>query len=265
VTLWLAALLGLVQGLTEFIPVSSTAHLRVVPALLGIADPGAAFTAVIQLGTLAAVVAYFVPDFLRMLRAVARDRRSPDARLLYYLVAGTIPIGIAGLLLKRYITGPFRSLWVIAIALIVVGIVMAVVDRVARHRRTLVELTLVDALLIGSAQALALVPGVSRSGATLIAALALGLRRPDAARFSFLLSVPAIAAAGLFELKDAIHHLGDPLPLAVATAVAFVSGYASIAWLLRFLRTHTLTGFAVYRILVGAALLVLLVTSLTPP
>jgi undecaprenyl-diphosphatase len=181
------------------------------------------------------------------------------------IVLGTIPIGIAGLVLKRYITGSFRSLWVVAVALIVVGIVMAVADRAARHERTIARLTLVDALIIGVAQACALVPGVSRSGATIVAALALGFRRDDAARFSFLLSVPAIAAAGVFELKDALHDIHGAAPLALATAVAFVSGYASIAWLLRFLRTRTLLGFSIYRVLAGAALLVLLATGLTAP
>jgi undecaprenyl-diphosphatase len=264
-TLWFAALLGLVEGLTEFLPVSSTAHLRIVPALLGVPDPGAAFTAVIQVGALGAVVVYFVPDFVRMIRALATDRRSPDARLAVAIVLGTIPIGIAGLVLKRYITGSFRSLWVVAVALIVVGIVMAVADRAARHERTIARLTLVDALIIGVAQACALVPGVSRSGATIVAALALGFRRDDAARFSFLLSVPAIAAAGVFELKDALHDIHGAAPLALATAVAFVSGYASIAWLLRFLRTRTLLGFSIYRVLAGAALLVLLATGLIAP
>ncbi|HKA90564.1 MAG TPA: undecaprenyl-diphosphatase UppP [Haliangiales bacterium] len=264
-TLWFAALMGLVEGLTEFLPVSSTAHLRMVPALVGVPDPGAAFSAVIQVGALGAVIAYFIPDLVRMARALFKDRGSPDARLAYAIVVGTIPIGILGLLLKRYVTGSFRSLWVVAIALIVVGAIMAVADRAAKHERALPQLGLVDALVIGVAQACALVPGVSRSGATIVAALALGFRRDDAARFSFLLSVPAIAAAGVFELKDALHEIRGPVPLALATAVAFVSGYASIAWMLRFLRTRTLLGFSIYRILVGAALLVLLVTGLTAP
>jgi undecaprenyl-diphosphatase len=265
VTLWFAALLGLVEGLTEFIPVSSTAHLRMVPALVGLPDPGAAFTAVIQLGALGAVIAYFIPDFVRMVRALATDRRSPDARLAVAIVVGTIPVGVAGLLLKRYIVGSFRSLWVVAIALIVVGIVMAIADRAARHERTIARLTLVDAVIIGVAQACALVPGVSRSGATIVAALALGFRRDDAARFSFLLSVPAIAAAGVFELKDALHDIGSPAPLVLATALAFVSAYASIAWLLRFLRTRTLVGFSVYRVIAGVALIGILASGLTPP
>ena len=264
-TLWFAALLGLVEGLTEFIPVSSTAHLRMVPALVGLPDPGAAFTAVIQLGALGAVIAYFIPDFVRMVRALATDRRSPDARLAVAIVVGTIPVGVAGLLLKRYIVGSFRSLWVVAIALIVVGIVMAIADRAARHERTIARLTLVDAVIIGVAQACALVPGVSRSGATIVAALALGFRRDDAARFSFLLSVPAIAAAGVFELKDALHDIGSPALLVLATALAFVSAYASIAWLLRFLRTRTLVGFSVYRVIAGVALIGILASGLTPP
>jgi undecaprenyl-diphosphatase len=263
-TSWFAALLGLVQGLTEFLPISSTAHLRIVPALLGQPDPGAAFTAVIQLGTLIAVIGYFIRELGGMAVAVVRDPRSPPAREAFYIVAGTFPIGILGLLLKKQITGSFRSLLVVAGSLIVVGIVMAVVDRLrGRGTRTIAEVTLRDALLIGLGQACALVPGVSRSGATIITALLLGFARPDAARFSFLLSIPAVAAAGVFELKDAAHDLGSAglAPLAIATAVACVTGYATIAWLLRFLRTRSLVGFAVYRVLLGAGLIVAVVTG----
>lgn len=257
--LWFAAVLGLVQGLTEFLPISSTAHLRIAPALLGMPDAGAAFTAVIQLGTLLAVIAYFATELVVMAAAVVRDRRSQPAREAFYIIAGTVPIGILGVLLKKHITGPFRSLWVVAAALVVVGVVMAVVDRRSRGQRTVGDVTLRDALLIGVGQAFALVPGVSRSGATIITALLLGFARPDAARFSFLLSIPAVAAAGVFELKDAAHELGSAglAPLVVATAVAAVTGYAAIAWFLRFLRTRSLAGFAVYRVLVGVLIAVL--------
>jgi undecaprenyl-diphosphatase len=256
-TLWFAALLGIVQGLTEFLPISSTAHLRIVPALLGRPDAGAAFTAVIQLGTLAAVIVYFLRELAIMLRAAVTAPASRDARLLWYLGAGTVPIGVLGLALKKHITGEFRSIVVVALALIVVGVVMALADRRARGGRAMDSITLRDALLIGLGQACALVPGVSRSGATITAALLLGLARPDAARFSFLLSIPAVGAAGIFELKDAAHDLGATglAPLVVATLVSGITGYLAIAWLLRFLRTRSLVGFAIYRVLLGAALL----------
>ena len=258
-TRWRAVLLGLVQGVTEFLPISSTAHLRITPTLLGQEDPGAAFDAVIQLGTLAAVIVYFAGDLARMARAVVVDRRSSDARLAFYVVVGTIPIGIAGITLKKYITGDLRSLYVIAGALAGVALLMVAIERRARFSRALAELTLSDALLVGVAQACALVPGVSRSGATLTAALAIGLARPDAARFSFLLSIPAIGAAGIFQLKDALAEFGtaSPAPLVVATLVSGLAGYASIAWLMRYLRTKSLAPFAVYRVLLAALLVAL--------
>jgi undecaprenyl-diphosphatase len=258
--LWLAALLGLVQGLTEFLPISSTAHLRIVPALLGQGDPGPAFSAVIQLGTVAAVVAYFARDlFVNMPVALIRDRGSHDAKMAVYLVVATIPIAVAGLALKPYIEDDFRSLYVIGSALIAVALVMFAADRAGGERRTIDTVALMDAAIVGTAQAFALVPGVSRSGATIAAALFLGLRRTDAARFSFLLGVPAITAAGLYELKDAIDVLGNDAiaPLAVGTLAAAVSGYASIAWLLRFLGRHSFTPFVIYRIGIGALVLIL--------
>jgi undecaprenyl-diphosphatase len=259
VNLFDAALLGLVQGITEFLPISSTAHLRIVPALLHRPDPGAAFTAVLQLGTLIAVLGFFLRDLLGMVTALLDPvrRRSHEGRMLLYLIAGTIPIGVAGLLLRHAVEGPLRGLPVIGAALIVVGVVMFVVDRRAGQRRDISEIVLRDAILIGLAQVLALVPGVSRSGITLIAGMALGLRRDASARFSFLLSVPAVAAAGVFELPKVLHAAGDNrAPLVIGLAVAAVSGYASIAWLLRFLRTRATTPFVVYRIALGAFLLV---------
>src|SRR5436853_6137995 len=261
--LWFAALLGLLQGLTEFIPVSSTAHLRVAPALIGQADPGAAFTAVVQLGSLLAVIAYFAKDlFVTLPRAMIKEPKSPEGRLPIYLVVGTIPIVVAGIGLHKFITGDARSLYVIGSALIGVGIVLIIVDARAAKRdqpRTLATLTLTDAILIGAAQALALIPGVSRSGATICTALALGVARPDAARFSFLLSIPAIAGAGIFEVKDAIKQLGsDAVPaLAVGTAVAAISSYIAIAWLMRWLGKHRLAVFGAYRIALGAVVLAL--------
>ena len=258
--LWYAALLGLIQGLTEYIPVSSTAHLRVVPALLGQPDPGAAYTAVIQLGTLAAVIAYFAKDLAAVAVAVFKQPGSFEGRLPWLLAVGTLPIAIAGVVLKKQVEGELRALVVVAVALVVVGIAMALIDHHAGGRdghRPLSALTYTDALLVGCAQALALVPGVSRSGSTICAILLLGFARSDAARFSFLLSIPAIAGAAIFEARDAFRLLGPgALPaIAVGTGVAAVTGYLSIAWLLRWLGSHSLLGFAIYRIACGAALL----------
>jgi len=257
---WFAALMGLIQGLTEFIPVSSTAHLRIVPSLLGQPDPGAAYTAVIQLGTLLAVLAYFAKDLVHLPAAMFKDPSSSDGRLPWLLAAGTVPIVILGLSFKKHIEGDLRSLYVIAGALIAVGIIMVIVDRIANGRtehRPLAGITLTDALIVGLAQSLALVPGVSRSGATICMALLLGFSRTDSARFSFLLSIPAIAGAGIFEAREAFRVLGrDALPaLAVGTGVAAVSGYVAIAWLIKWLGSHDLIGFAIYRIVAGLALL----------
>jgi undecaprenyl-diphosphatase len=266
-SLWFAALLGLVQGLTEFIPVSSTAHLAIMPALFGVKDPGAAYTAVIQLGTLLAVLAYFGKDLIAEATAMVREPSTPDGRMPWLLAAGTVPIVIAGVLLKKHIEGDLRSLYVIAGALIAVGLIMVVVDRLAAGReahKPLASITLADALLVGCAQTLALVPGVSRSGATICMALLLGFSRSDSARFSFLLSIPAVAGAGLFEVREALHGLGrDAIPaLAVGTGVAAVSGYLSISWLLKWLGSHDLIGFAIYRIVAGLALIGALVSRL---
>jgi len=271
-TVFEALVLGVVQGVTEFLPISSTAHLRIVPALAGWGDPGAALTAVLQLGTLVAVVGYFLPDLLRMLRAAVaavRDRTRPPepaARQLGYIVLGTLPVGIAGITFKHAIEGSLRSLWVISGALIVVALAMAWAERAARHTRDFDDIRLRDALIIGCAQALALVPGVSRSGITLVAALAIGLRRDAAARFSFLLGVPAIAAAGIFELKPLLKAQNvNGGALAIGLIAAAVSGYASIAWLLRFLRVRSTRPFVAYRIALGLLLLGLLFTHRLAP
>ena len=267
-----AMVLGVVQGVTEFLPISSTAHLRIVPALVGWGDPGAALTAVLQLGTLAAVVGYFLPDLLRMVRASLawlRDRSrppEPPARQLLYIVLGTLPVGVAGLVFKHAIEGALRSLWVISAALIVVALALAWAERAARHTRDLDDIRLRDAMIIGCAQALALVPGVSRSGITLVAALAIGLRRDAAARFSFLLGVPAIAAAGVFELKPLLKAENlNGAALAVGLLAAAGAGYISIAWLLRFLRGRNTMPFVVYRIALGLLLLGLLFTHRIAP
>ncbi len=255
-----AAVLGMVQGVTEFLPISSTAHLRIVPAVLGWPDPGAATTAVLQLGSLVAVLTFFLRDLLAMAGAALDParRRGPEARMLLYLVVGTVPIGVTGLLFRRAIEGPLRHLSVIGAALVSVGLLMAVVERVARHERSIEHVRLRDAIIVGCSQALALVPGVSRSGITLVCAMALGLRRDAAARFSFLLSVPAVLAAGIFELPEVLRASGAAplLPLFFGLALAALSGYLSIAWLLRFLRTRTTLPFVGYRVAVGAAILV---------
>jgi undecaprenyl-diphosphatase len=254
-----AVVLGVVQGITEFLPISSTAHLRVVPALLGWDDPGAAFTAVLQLGSLAAVIGYFMKDLLEMVGAAARaagDRSKPPepaARMLAYIVVGTIPVGIAGILLKHRVEGSFRSLYVIAAAQIVVGLALAFVEKTSTKTRPFEDITMRDAVIIGCAQMLALVPGVSRSGITLLAAMGIGLQRPAAARFSFLLSVPAVAAAGIFELPKVLRsHEVSAATLAIGLVAAVVASYASIAWLLKFLRTRTTLPFVVYRVALGA-------------
>jgi len=256
--LWFAALLGLIQGLTEFIPVSSNAHLRVASALAGQEDAGAAYTAVIQLGTLLAVIVYFAKDIAQLFAMITKPG-TPDGRLAWMIALGTIPIVVVGVALKKHIETDLRSLYIIAASLIIVGIAMAVIDRHAgtREGRTIATLTYTDALLIGLAQTLAVVPGVSRSGATICMALMLGLTRSDAARFSFLLSIPAVGGAGILEARKAFVDLGsDAIPaLATGIGVAFVVGYASIAWFLRWLGSHQLIGFAMYRVAAGLALL----------
>jgi undecaprenyl-diphosphatase len=255
---------GVVQGLTEFLPISSTAHLRIVPALCGWEDPGAAFTAVVQLGTMAAVLLYFRADLWRIARAWltglrdAEERRTLDSRLGWYLVLGTVPIAVLGLAFKDPIENEFRNLYLIGAALIVFGLVMAYVDARAKRERDIETLDARDGAFIGVAQALALVPGVSRSGATISAGLWRGLDRPAAARYSFLLSVPAVVLSGLFELR---HIGGDGTAPAGATVLAvvlaFITGYASIAFLLRYLAHHTLGVFVAYRVVVGTLVIVL--------
>lgn len=263
-----ALVLGLVQGITEFLPVSSTAHLRIVPALLGWPDPGAAYSAVIQLGTVAAVLVFFAKDLGRMTVAFIDGLRTRqpfgtlDSKVAWCVGLGTIPIGICGLAFKKSIETSFRSLYVIAGSLIVLGIILAVVERVAAHRRVIADITVKDGVIIGLWQALALIPGSSRSGTTLTGALSLGFKREDAARFSFLLSIPATTLAGVSELYKLMKMTGDAVPsataLVVGTVVSFVSGLLAIAGLLRLLRTRSTMPFVIYRLLLGATLLVLL-------
>ncbi len=259
-----AVVLGVVQGLTEFLPISSSGHLRIVPALAGWPDPGAAFTAVVQLGTMAAVVVYFARDLWRIVSCWARSLVRPglrgalDARLGWYIILGTIPISVLGLAFSGQIETGARDLRIIGWSLILFGVVLYVADRVTPQRKQVGDLTLRDGLLFGLAQALALIPGVSRSGATITAGRLLSYDRAAAARFSFLLSVPAVVLSGLYEAR----HVGDaggPAwgPTIVATLAAFVVGYASIAWLLRYLTRHSMLVFAVYRVLVGVLVLAL--------
>jgi undecaprenyl-diphosphatase len=259
-----AIVLGIVQGLTEFLPISSTAHLRIVPAFAGWKDPGSAFTAVVQLGTMAAVLIYFRHDLLRILRTWFASLRDPslrsdlDARMGWYIGLGTIPIGIVGLVFSDQIESGGRNLYLIGSALIVFGLIMAYADHVARRERDLTTLDARDGAFIGVAQALALIPGVSRSGATITAGLFRGLDREAAARYSFLLSIPAVVLSGLFELRK-IGGAGQPGAAAavIATVLAFIVGYVSIAFLLRYLVRHSLLAFVVYRVGLGALVLVL--------
>jgi undecaprenyl-diphosphatase len=266
-----AIVLGIVQGVTEFLPISSTAHLRIVPAFAGWPDPGAAFTAVTQLGTMTAVLLYFRADLWRIARAWVRSlrdrsaRRELDARLGWYILLGTIPIGVFGLAFKDQIETGARDLYLIATALSVLGLVLLLAEKVSSRDRSVEQINARDGVVLGFAQALALVPGVSRSGATITAGLFLGLDRPSAARFSFLLSVPAVVLSGLFELGSiASGEEGENVgagALALATILAFVTGYAAIAFLLRFLATHSTVVFVVYRVVLGVLVLVLLATG----
>ena len=259
-----AIVLGIVQGLTEFLPVSSTAHLRIVPAFAGWEDPGAAFTAVTQLGTMAAVLLYFRTDLWGITRGFLAGLRDPAARRTLefrmgaLILVGTIPIGVCGLVFADQIETSARSLTLIGTTLIVLGLLLALADKVSTRTRELDSLSTRDGLIIGCAQALALVPGVSRSGATLTAGLFLGFDRAAAARYSFLLSVPAVVLSGLFQLRDiGGEGAAGAGATAVATLLAFVTGYASIAFMLRYLTTHSTMIFVVYRVVLGAVVLVL--------
>ena len=258
-----AIVLGLVQGLTEFLPISSSAHVRIAPALFGWEDPGAAFTAVIQIGTVAAVLLYFRADLWRIARKMLSsigDRslwRTPDhdAKLGWYIVLGTIPISIFGFAFKDTIENEVRSLELISTVMIIFSAVLWQADRTGSRDREVEQVNGRDGLVIGFAQALALIPGVSRSGATISFGLFQGLTRSAAARYSFLLSVPAVVLSGLFELR----HAGEGnLPIgatALATVLAGIVGYASIAFLLRYLAHHSIRVFAAYRVTVGILVL----------
>jgi undecaprenyl-diphosphatase len=262
-----AVFLGVLQGLTEFLPISSSAHLRIFPDMFGWRDPGASFTAVIQIGTEIAVLLYFRREIWRIIRTWTLSLFRPehrgelDARLGWYVILATIPIGILGVLFKDEIKTGARNLWLIATALIVGGLILGLAERIATYSRPLDRLNLRDGVLCGLAQSAALVPGVSRSGATISMGLALGQEREAATRFAFLLAIPAVVAAGLFQLKD-VSQGDSPYTNAqtgLATVVAFVVGYAAIAWLLRYVGTHSYTPFVVYRVALGVLVMGLLI------
>jgi undecaprenyl-diphosphatase len=263
-----AGILGVVEGLTEFLPVSSTGHLKITEGLMKIPvdDPAVVgFTAVIQVGAIAAVLVYFFGDITRIVGAWGRGlvhpeaRREHDYKFAWWVIFATIPIVVVGIAAKSLIKGPLSSLWVVGSALIVGSGVMWFAERRATQQRGEKEVTLADTMIVGSSQILALLfPGFSRSGATLSASLLLGLDRVSATRLSFFLSIPALTGAGIYELKDALGAGVGAGPLVVGTVVSFVVAYASVAWLLRFVARHSINGFGAYRVLVGLALFGLL-------
>ncbi|WP_405610062.1 undecaprenyl-diphosphate phosphatase [Streptomyces sp. NBC_00076] len=282
---WFESLiLGLVQGLTEFLPVSSSAHLRLTAAFSGWKDPGAAFTAITQIGTEAAVLIYFRKDIGRIISAWTRSltnkelRGNHDAQMGWLVIVGSIPIGVLGVTLKDQIEGPFRDLRITATMLIVVGVIIGIADRLAardekggRHRapkqrKSIENLGVKDGLIYGLCQACALIPGVSRSGATISGGLFMGYTREAAARYSFLLAIPAVLASGLFEVKDAMEsdHISWG-PTIFATVIAFGTGYAVIAWFMKFISTKSFMPFVWYRIALGIVIIALVATgSLSP-
>jgi undecaprenyl-diphosphatase len=277
-----AIVLGIVQGLTEFLPISSSAHLRIIPAILGWGDPGAAFTAIIQIGTLVAVMLYFAKDIASIVGAVVsgllsgKPFGSEESRTGWMIAAGTLPIVVFGLLFKHHIETTLRSLYWISASMILLAIVLSIAEW-HTHRRTqqglrgksIQEIGWKEALFIGFAQSLALIPGSSRSGTTITGGLFMNLDRETAARYSFLLSLPSVFAAGLLELYETRHELmassNNMLDLAVATLFAFIAGYLSIAFLLNYLRRHSTMIFIVYRLLVGTALIVLIAIGKLQP
>jgi undecaprenyl-diphosphatase len=263
-----AIVLGIVQGLTEFLPISSSAHLLILSQLLGWDDPGAAFTAVTQIGTEAAVILYFRREIGEILRAWSRSivdadaRREPAARMGWLVIIGTIPIAVLGLLFKDQIETIARNLWLVAVMLIVFGVILGVADALGARVKDERDLTVRDGILFGLAQSLALIPGVSRSGATISAGLGMGYTRGAAARYAFLLAVPAVLASGLFEARK----IGDEAnvawgPTILATLIAFGVGLAVIAWLMRWLTTKTFLPFVIYRIGLGLLVMLLLATG----
>lgn len=270
---WLqVVVLSIVQGLTEFLPISSSGHLAIVSRVFFHDDAGASFTAVSQLGTEAAVLVFFARDIARILKAwfdgllVRAHRDNVDYRLGWYVIIGSIPIGVLGFLFKDVIRTEVRNLWVVATAMLVFSAVIAVAEYFSKQDRHADQLTWRDGVFVGVAQCLALVPGVSRSGATISAGLVRGLDRPLAARFGFLLAIPAVFASGLFSLPDAFHPVSEGMSatgaqLAVSVVITFVIGYAAVAWLLRFLNNHAMYWFVGYRVILSLTLMALLATG----
>jgi undecaprenyl-diphosphatase len=265
-----ALLLGVVEGITEFLPVSSTGHLTITEKLLGLDindDTVTAFTAVIQVGAIIAVIVFFRQDIWRIISAWVRGITQPqirgsfDYRMGWYVIVGTIPVGIAGVLGKDLVTGALRNLWWVASALIVWSVVMVLAERFGTQRRHERDMSMRDAIFIGVVQCLSLVPGVSRSGATISAGLFAGLDRVAATRMSFLLSIPALTAAGLFELPSAVSGNIPLTSTVVATVVSFAIAYVAVAWLLKFVAHHPITWFVGYRVALGVVLLVVLATG----
>jgi len=271
---WFEALvLGIVQGLTEFLPISSSAHQSIVGQFFGGEDVGAAFTAITQLGTESAVILYFRHEIAGIIRGwlgslVGRvPRDDPEARMGWLVILGSVPIVVLGLMFQDAIDSTLRNLWITAAMLAGFGVVIGVADRLARNARPLDSLTWGHGVAFGLAQSLALIPGVSRSGATISAGLALGYTREAAARYSFLLAIPAVVGSGLFKLADIS---ADPVPpawgpIVLATVVSFVIGYAVIAWLLRYISTHNFLPFVIYRLVLAAVVVVLLLAGVLTP
>ena len=266
-----AILLGVVQGLTEFLPISSTAHLRIVPSFFGWGDIGASYTAVIQVGTMIAIILYFRNDLMNMTKAMllsikTKDYKSKDTRLLIMIILGTIPIVIFGFLLKNLIRNQFRSMYIMAGSLIFFSIILYIADKYTKKKVNLETITTKDGIIIGFFQALALIPGASRSGSTISGAFFRNMTREDAARFSFLLSIPAVLLSGVFELfsQRATLLSGESaiLSLVIATVVSGVVGYWSIWFLLSYIKKHSMMLFVVYRILFGILIIILLYTNI---
>ena len=262
---WLeVVVLGIVQGLTEFLPISSSAHLRIVSGVFFGNDPGAAFTAVSQLGTEAAVLVYFARDIAHLVAVWFRGLRSPEARadpdyrLAWLVIIGTIPIAVLGVLFKHQIETVARNLWLIATTMVVFGVLLGLAEYYGRQKVELRQLKVSDGVILGFAQACALIPGVSRSGGTITAGLFLGLQRTAAVRYSFLLAIPAVVAAGLFTIPDIAKGGITPVQMIVATVIAFVVGFGVIAWLLRWVAKHTVYAFVWYRLALGVLLFVAL-------
>lgn len=265
-----AIVYGIIQGLTEFIPISSTAHIRVVPALLKWEDPGAAYTAVIQIGTLIATLIYFRQDIFFMISGFINALKTknffgdPYSRIFILILLGTIPISVFGLFMKRFIEGDARGLYVVSSSLIGLAIILFIAEKISSKKKDFSEITVKDGIIIGLAQALALIPGSSRSGVTITAGLFCGLKRDVTARFSFLLSIPAVALSGIYELYSERQALlnENTLSLIIATVVSGIVGYLSIAFLLNFLKTRSNLIFIIYRILLGLIILYLLSTGI---